>query len=69
EFSDFQCPFCNRGAKTIDQIKKAYAGKVRVVFKHLPLPFHKQAHLAAQASMAAHAQGKFWPYHDKLFAN
>ena len=69
EFSDFQCPFCNRGAQRIDQIKKNYAGKVRVVFRHLPLSFHKQAHLAAQASMAAHAQGKFWPYHDKLFAN
>jgi len=48
---------------------KKYKGKVRVVFKHFPLSFHKQAHLAAQASMAAHAQGKFWAFHDKLFAN
>jgi protein-disulfide isomerase len=39
------------------------------VFKHLPLTFHPNAHLAAQASMAAHAQGKFWQMHDKLFAN
>jgi protein-disulfide isomerase len=68
-FSEFQCPFCSRGAKAMDDIRKEYGNKVRVVFKHLPLPFHKQAHLAAQASMAAHAQGKFWEYHDKLFAN
>ena len=69
EFSDFQCPFCNRGARVMDQVKKAYGNKVRIVFKHLPLSFHKQAHIAAQASMAANEQGKFWPYHDKLFRN
>jgi protein-disulfide isomerase len=69
EFSDFQCPYCSRGAKVMDQVKKAYGNKVRIVFKHLPLSFHKQAHIAAQASMEAHAQGKFWQYHDKLFAN
>ena len=69
EYSDFQCPFCNRGATTVKQLLKEYKGKIRVVFKHFPLSFHKDAHLAAQASMAAHEQGKFWPYHDKLFAN
>ena len=69
EFSDFQCPFCHRGAATIKRIKKAYGNKIRLVFKHLPLSFHRNAYLAAQASMAAHAQGKFWAFHDKLFAN
>ncbi|MEM1010424.1 MAG: thioredoxin domain-containing protein, partial [Myxococcota bacterium] len=69
EFSDFECPFCSRGAKVINQIKKNYGNKVRIVFRHLPLGFHKQAKPAAEASMAAHAQGKFWAYHDKLFAN
>ncbi len=69
EFSDFQCPFCSRGSSIMKQVKKAYGNKVRLVFKHLPLNFHKDAHLAAQASMAAHAQGKFWAFHDKLFAN
>src|SRR5262249_40984606 len=44
-------------------------GKVKVAFKHLPLPFHQNAKLAAIASMAANEQGKFWEYHDKLFAN
>jgi len=43
--------------------------KVSVVFKNFPLGFHKQAQLAAEAAMAAHAQGKFWEFHDQMFAN
>jgi len=43
--------------------------KTSLVFKHFPLGFHKQAQLAAEASMAAHAQGKFWEYHDLIFQN
>jgi protein-disulfide isomerase len=69
EFSDFQCPFCSRVGPTLKQIEDSYAGKVRVCFVHNPLPFHKDAPGAAVASMAAHSQGKFWEYHDKLFAN
>ena len=69
EFSDFECPYCSRAAKVANQIKKAYAGKVRFIFRHFPLNFHKKAHLASQASLAAGAQGKFWEYHDLLFAN
>jgi protein-disulfide isomerase len=46
-----------------------YPNQLKVVFKHYPLNFHKNAHLAAQASMAAHEQGKFWEYHDILFQN
>lgn len=42
---------------------------MRIVWKHQPLDFHKDAPLAHQASLAAHQQGKFWEYHDKLFAN
>jgi protein-disulfide isomerase len=68
-FSDFQCPFCSRAVPVIKQIEEAYKGKVRIAFKHLPLPFHDKAQLAAEASMAANEQGKFWEYHDKLFAN
>jgi protein-disulfide isomerase len=67
EFSDFQCPFCKRVTGTIDQIKKQYGAKVRVVFKHNPLPFHKDAPYASQAAIAAGNQGKFWEMHDKLF--
>ena len=60
EFSDFECPYCTRAANATNEIKKKYGDKVRVVFRHFPLSFHKNAHLAAQASMAANAQGKFW---------
>jgi protein-disulfide isomerase len=69
EFSDFQCPYCSQAANTVTEIKKKYGDKVRFVFRQFPLSFHQNAHLSAQASLAAHAQGKFWPYHDKLFAN
>ncbi|MGQ0505996.1 MAG: DsbA family protein [Myxococcaceae bacterium] len=68
-FSDFQCPFCSRVVPTLKQIEDQYGGKVRVAFKHQPLPFHNNAKLAAEASLAANEQGKFWEYHDKLFAN
>jgi predicted DsbA family dithiol-disulfide isomerase len=69
EFSDFQCPYCTRGAKVIDEVVAHYGDKVSVVFKHFPLDFHKEAHLAAQAAECAREQGKFWEYHDMLFAN
>lgn len=68
-FSDFQCPFCSRAVPTLKQVEDTYKGKVRIAFKQLPLPFHDKAQLAAEASLAAHEQGKFWEYHDKLFAN
>ena len=69
EFSDFQCPFCSRVVPTLHQIEKEYGDKVKVVFRHNPLPFHGDAPLAAEAAVAAQAQGKFWEMHDKLFAN
>jgi protein-disulfide isomerase len=69
EFSDFQCPYCSRAIKTVDEVVAAYPGKVRLVFRHFPLNFHAQAQKAAEASLCAHEQGKFWEYHDKLFAN
>jgi protein-disulfide isomerase len=69
EFSDFQCPFCSRVVPTVQQIKQAYGKDVRIIFRNQPLPFHNNAKPAAQAALAAHAQGKFWEMHDKLFAN
>ena len=68
-FSDFQCPFCKRVEPTLAETEKHYAGKVRVVWKNFPLPFHNDAEPAAEAAMAADAQGKFWPMHDRLFAH
>jgi len=69
EFSDFQCPFCSRVENTIKQVHETYGKDVRVVFKQNPLPFHQNAAIAAEASLAAHDQGKFWEMHAKLFAN
>ena len=69
-FSDFECPYCSHAEKQVKHLQSKFgANNIRVVYRHLPLPFHTKAKLAAEASMAAHAQGKFWPYHDKLFAN
>ena len=67
EFSDFQCPFCGRVGPTLEQVRKSYPDQVRIVWKHFPLDFHKDAPFAHLASMAADKQGKFWELHDKLF--
>ncbi len=69
EFSDYQCPFCKRAEDVVDQVMKTYGDKVRVVFRDFPLEMHPQARPAAEAANCAHAQGKFWEYHAKLFAN
>ncbi len=70
EFSDFECPYCSRAATVTNQVKKKYAdGSVRFIFRQFPLSFHKNAHLASQAALAAGAEGKFWEYHDVLFQN
>jgi len=67
-FSDFQCPFCARVEPTLLQVEQAYGAKVRIAWKHKPLPFHPNAMPAALAAEAAREQGKFWPMHDKMFA-
>lgn len=66
EFSDFQCPFCARASGTIDALKKKYGDNMRLVFKHFPLDFHKQAKEASYAAMAAGKQGKFWEFRSIL---
>jgi len=71
EFSDFQCPFCARGAETVNELKKKYGGKIKVAFRHFPLPMHKEARPAAEASLCVNEQGtdKFWKFHDIVFKN
>ncbi len=69
EFSDFQCPFCSPAANAVQQLRAKYSDKVHFVFRQFPLSFHQNAHTAAEATLAAKAQGKFWEFHDKLFAN
>lgn len=69
-FSEFECPFCSSATPTLKQLERAYKDRVRFVWKHLPLTsIHPHAMNAALASEAARNQGKFWEYHDKLFAN
>ena len=71
EFSDFQCPFCQRFYdQTYKQLMAAYPGKIRFVYRHLPLTsIHPEAFPAAEASMCANEQNAFWPFHDKIFEN
>ncbi len=73
EISDFECPFCSRVVPTLKQIKETYGpDKVRVVFKHQPLPFHKSARPAAEAAATVNGLGgsdAFWKFHDSAFAN
>jgi len=72
EFTDYQCPYCERFYKqTFPQLKKKYidTGKVQLVIKDLPLNFHKQARKAAQASRCAGEQGRFLEMHKLLLAN
>lgn len=68
EYSDFECPYCARSAPDVKALQAKYPDKVRVVYKHFPLNFHKSARPSAIASVAAQEQGKFWEYHDVLFA-
>ncbi len=69
EFSDFQCPYCVMAAETVREVEAKYGDKVSVVYRHFPLPMHAQAGKASEASECANDQGKFWEYHDALFAD
>ena len=72
EFTDFQCPFCQRfHSSTFGDLKKNYidTGKVRFVSRDLPLDFHPNAMQAAQAGRCAGEQGQFWPMRDRMAGN
>jgi len=73
EFSDFQCPFCERFfSQTLPQVEQNYidSGKVRLVYRDFPLEsIHPNAVAASLAAQCANEQGKFWQYHDILFQN
>ncbi len=71
-FSDFECPFCAKAHEKVEALEKLYGDRLRLVFKHNPLPFHTRAEPAAQLAIEARAQGgdaKFWEAYDLLFAN
>ena len=67
EFSEFQCPYCARFAPTLKRLEETYKENIRIVWKHLPLPIHKDAVGAAVAAEVAGKQGRFWEFHDRLF--
>ncbi len=71
EYSDFQCPYCTRGYQTVNEVKKAYEGKIRFVFKHLPLDFHPRAMPAAKyfEAIARQSTEKAYKFHDYVFEN
>jgi protein-disulfide isomerase len=68
EYSDFQCPFCARARIVLQQVLDTYPDQVKLVFRHFPLERHPEAKLAAEAGECAARQGRFWEYHDQLFA-
>ncbi|GIK84288.1 MAG: hypothetical protein BroJett025_09100 [Patescibacteria group bacterium] len=71
EFSDFQCPACRAAQPAVENVKRAYPGKIQIIYRHFPLDsIHPNARLAAIAAEAASSldAAKFWPMHDRLFA-
>jgi protein-disulfide isomerase len=69
EFSDFQCPFCGRAEPTLKQVREKYGDKVRLIYLDFPLGIHDHAIDAASAGRCAGEQGKFWQFHDAMFAD
>jgi len=72
EFADFQCPYCKRANDTLDELLKAYPTQVKLVWRNMPLPFHAQAELAAEAGVEAFKQkgsATFWRMHDALYGH
>jgi protein-disulfide isomerase len=68
EFSDFQCPFCGRFFPTLKRLEEKFGDQLRIVYRHYPITkLHPNAVKAAEASMCAHDQGKFWDMHDLMF--
>lgn len=71
EYSDFECPFCSKGYDTVVALMKKYEGKIRFIYKHLPLSFHEQAMITAQYYEAVRLQDpkKAFAFHDEIFKN
>jgi protein-disulfide isomerase len=69
-YSDFQCPFCKKGAEVLDQTREKFGDQVRIIFKNFPLKMHADARIAAEAGVCAHRQSEtlFWKMHDQMFS-
>jgi protein-disulfide isomerase len=70
EFGDFECPFCGALYPTMKQVERTYADKVRLVYRQFPLTnMHPHAQKAAEASLCANEQRRFWDFYDSLFSD
>jgi len=67
-FTDFECPYCSKILPLLEQVLELNPQTVKLVFKNMPLKFHEMALPGSRAALAAHEQGKFWEFHDRLFA-
>ncbi|GEM_PF-1018601 len=67
-YDDFECPYCGRAEPTLNQVVSAYPD-MKFVYQQFPLSFHPNAQKAAEASLCAYDQGKFWELHDQMFAH
>ncbi len=69
EYSDFECPACQKATEFVGELLKAYPGKIRFTFRHFPLQSHRWSPLAHAAAECAAAKDSFWEYHDMLYLN
>ncbi len=69
EYADYECPYCQQIQPVLDKLETEYKGKVAFAYKDAPLPMHPHAQKAGEAARCAGAQGKYWEYHDLLFAS
>jgi len=68
EYADYECPYCQVAEPILAKVMAAYPGKVSLLYKDVPLPMHSHAQKAAEATHCAADQGKYWEYHDVLYA-
>lgn len=71
EYSDFECPYCSRGFKTVEELMKKYGNKIQFRYKHLPLDFHQNAMISAKYFEAIRLQDpeKAWKFHDSIYGD
>lgn len=68
EYADYECPYCQQSQPTINKVEAAFKGKIAFAYKDVPLPMHSHAQKASEAAHCAGEQGKYWEYHDMLYA-
>ena len=69
EFFDFECPHCKLMAEIVAKVSASHKAELQVVHKQFPLASHRNSPRASVAALAAHKQGRYWEFHDALFAN